>query len=240
MRPSGQHVPAGENQLLILRPDRRTRCHTAQMTTFSHRMLAPALAAAALVLLLGGCAGSGGTTVGSPLPTPSAATPTPTITVTVTAAPEAPASRAPATSPPESIRRCQGSDLAMEYRADPEASGAGSSAFDLVLTNTASVACALAGIPGVYATDADGTRISAVADASGPNPDEPIDLLPGARADVRVAWHSPDADGCPVGTSSYLVAEVVDAADGAIRAPAELKVCTDGTVMMDASAYTLL
>lgn len=196
-------------------------------------MAAPALAAAALVLLLGGCAGSGGTTVGSPLPTP-------TVTVTVTAAPEAPASRAPATSPATSSRRCQGSDLTMEYRADPEASGVGSSAFDLVLTNAGPVACELAGIPGVYATDADGTRISAVAGASGPNPDEPVDLLPGARADVRVAWHSPGAYDCPVGTSAYLVAEVLDATDGAVRAPAELQVCTDGTVMMDASAYTLL
>lgn len=117
---------------------------------------------------------------------------------------------------------------------------AGSSAFDLVLTNTGSVVCALVGIPGVYATDAGGTRISAVADASGPNPDGPVDLLPGARANVRVAWHSPGAYGCTVGTSAYLVAEVVDAADGAVRAPAELEVCTDGTVTMDASAYTLL
>lgn len=226
----------------IQRPDRRPRWQTAQMSTFSSRMVAPALAAAVLALLLGGCAGTGGTTLRSPLPTPSTATggPTPTVTVTVTATPEATASRAPASSPAASTRRCQGSDLALEYRPDPEASGAGSSAFDLVLTNTASVVCALVGIPGVYATDAGGTRISAVADASGPNPDGPVDLLPGARANVRVAWHSPGAYGCTVGTSAYLVAEVVDAADGAVRAPAELEVCTDGTVMMDASAYTLL
>ncbi|PPH40014.1 hypothetical protein C5C86_13325 [Rathayibacter sp. AY1E4] len=158
--------------------------------------------------------------------------------MTVTATPEPSSTGSPAADP--AAARCTGSDLTMEYRPDPDASGAGNSAFDLVLTSTSSSDCALAGIPGVYATDADGNRISAVADASGPNPDAPVILVPGARADVRVAWHSPGAYGCAVGTSAFLVAEVLDAPDGAVRAPAELQVCTDGTVMMDASAYTLL
>lgn len=136
--------------------------------------------------------------------------------------------------------RCDGSDLSMEYRADPDASGAGNGAFDLVLTNTSSSACTLAGIPGVYATDADGNRISAVAGTSGPNPDGLLDVVPGAQADIRVLWHSPGAYGCAVGTSAFLVAEVLDSDNGAVRAPASIQVCTDGTRMMDAMAYTLL
>ncbi|WP_170063551.1 DUF4232 domain-containing protein [Rathayibacter tritici] len=220
------------------------------MSTFSPRLAARALTAAALVLLLGGCAGGNGpSTVRTPLPTPTVSAtatatatatappvPMPTVTETVTATPQAAVT--PAREP--STSRCTGSDLTMEYRPDPGASGAGSSAFDLVLTNVSSSACTLAGIPGVYAIDASGTRISAVADASGPNPPGLIEVASGARADVRVASHSPGAYGCTVGTSAALVAEVLDADDGAVRAPAELEVCTDGTVMMDASAYRML
>jgi hypothetical protein len=222
----------------------------------SSRRIAPALAAASLALLLAACAGSGGaSSAGSPLPTPlvtGSSTPEPTTSPTISAAPsaapapsEAPApasvptsSGAPAAT--SSAARCVGSDLAMEYRPDPDASGAGNGAFDLVLTNTSGTACTLAGIPGVYATDAAGNRISAVADASGPNPEGLLEVRPGAQADVRIAWHSPGAYGCSVVTSAYLVAEVLDAGDGAVRAPAAVEVCTDGTVMMDASAYTLL
>ncbi|QHC55230.1 uncharacterized protein DUF4232 [Rathayibacter tanaceti] len=233
------------------------------MSMSTRRIAAPVLAAASLVLLLSGCAGGGGAaTSQSPLPrpsatrtpdvptrTPSAAAPTAAPTPTAAPAPEQTAPDAPPVSAPDSpdqspaessTPRCNGSDLAMEYRPDPEASGAGSSAFDLVLTNTASEPCTLTGIPGVYATDAGGARISAVAEASGPNPDTLIALAPGARADVRLAWHSPGANGCAAATSAYLVAEVRDAADGAVRAPAEIEVCTDGTVMMEASTYTLL
>lgn len=210
------------------------RCQTAEMGTFSQRLASPGSTAAALVLLLSGCADSSGpSTVQTPLPTP-------TVTNTVAAAPQAAVTPTPEPSPTPSTSRCTGSDLAMEYRPDPGASGAGSSAFDLVLTNTSPSTCTLAGIPGVYATDAGGTRISAVADASGPNPPGLIKVAPGARADVRVAWHSPGAYGCTVGTSAALVAEVLDAEDGEVRAPAEPQVCTDGTVMMDAFAYTVL
>jgi hypothetical protein len=136
--------------------------------------------------------------------------------------------------------RCDGSDLSLEYVPDPDASGAGSSAFDLVFTNTGPSTCTLAGIPGVYATDADGVRLGHVATATGPNPEGLLPLLPAQRADVRVTWHSPGAFGCPVATSSYLVAEVVDAADTAVRAPAAIEVCTDDTAFMEATTYTLL
>ncbi|QHC66398.1 DUF4232 domain-containing protein [Rathayibacter sp. VKM Ac-2759] len=215
------------------------------------------IAAVATALLVTGCAGRADVASSqTPLPTPTVAA-TATATATPTATPEtSPTEASPAAAPepsvapeptaaPEpgtvpSIERCTGADLALEYRPDPDASGAGSSAFDLVFTNTTAVTCTLAGIPGVYATDADGVRLGAVAAATGPNPDGLFSLIPGGQADVRVTWHSPGAFGCPVATSAYLVAEVVDAADPAVRAPASIEVCTDGTVFMEASTYTLL
>ncbi|WP_161489681.1 DUF4232 domain-containing protein, partial [Rathayibacter tanaceti] len=58
-----------------------------------------------------------------------------------------------------------------------------------MLTNTASEPCTLTGIPGVYATDAGGARISAVAEASGPNPRHPDRPRPGRarRRPTRLA-----------------------------------------------------
>ncbi|OOB89871.1 hypothetical protein B0T42_15055 [Rathayibacter sp. VKM Ac-2630] len=187
--------------------------------------------------------------------------PTPSPAVTATTAPSA--SPAPAETVPEAVpseptpatvlpaepvpapapapvERCHGSDLALEYVPDPEASGAGSSAFDLVFTNVSTAPCALAGIPGVYPTDADGVRIGAVASSFGPNTAEPLTVQPGGRADVRVLRHAPGAYGCPSARSSRIVAEVVDDVDPAVAAPAEIEVCTDGTVMLEASTYTLL
>lgn len=233
------------------------------MSPILRRVTAAAAAAVATALLVSGCAGRADVASSrTPLPTPTVPTslsPTPTATpAPSTATTEAPPTAAPEptvapepTGAPEptiepeptiapSTLRCTGSDLALEYRPDPDASGAGSSAFDLVFTNTASATCTLAGIPGVYATDADGVRLGAVAAATGPNPDGLFPLLPGGQADVRVIRHSPGAYGCPVATSAYIVAEVVDAADPAVRTPASIEVCADGTVVMEASTYTLL
>jgi hypothetical protein len=216
----------------------------------------------ASVLLVAGCAGRADVAASrAPLPTPvnssTAESPTPTPAVSATAVPTAspaptesvpeavPSEPAPTTAVPvepvpAAVERCHGSDLALEYVPDPEASGAGSSAFDLVFTNVSAAPCALAGIPGVYPTDADGVRIGAVASSFGPNPAEPFAVQPGGRADVRVLWHSPGAYGCPSARSSRIVAEVVDDVDPAVAAPAEIEVCTDGTVMLEASTYTLL
>ncbi|KQQ01567.1 MULTISPECIES: DUF4232 domain-containing protein [unclassified Rathayibacter] len=212
-----------------------------------------AIAAVATVLLLTGCAGrSDVASSQTPLPTPTVtATATPAPPPSSTPAPSPTATEAPPTAAPEpsvppepsvapSTVRCTGADLALEYRPDPDASGAGSSAFDLVFTNTTAVTCTLAGIPGVYATDADGVRLGAVAAATGPNPGGLLSLIPSGQADVRVTWHSPGAYGCPVATSASLVAEVVDAVNAAVRAPASIEVCTDDTVFMEASTYTLL
>ncbi|TDX79495.1 uncharacterized protein DUF4232 [Rathayibacter sp. PhB151] len=235
------------------------------MSVLLRRGAAAALTLAAVGLLVTGCAGRADIASStSPLPRPSmTATATPSVTPTATApaslapsaeptptptaAPETPAPVPTATQPPapapapepETVR-CVGSDLSLEYRADPDASGAGSSAFDLIFTNTTDRACTLAGIPGVYAAGADGSRLGAVASADGPNPSGLLALAPAAQADVRVAWHSPGAFGCPTATSTFLVAEVIDAADAAVRAPAAIEVCTDSTVVMDASTYTLL
>ncbi|MCJ1700773.1 DUF4232 domain-containing protein [Rathayibacter festucae] len=237
------------------------------MSDLLRRGAAAALTLAAVGLLVTGCAGRADIASStSPLPRPSAtATVTPTASPTATAsapasivptaeptaaptaAPETPAPLPTATQPPapapepapETVR-CVGSDLSLEYRADPDASGAGSSAFDLIFTNTTDRTCTLAGIPGVYAAGADGGRLGAVASADGPNPDGLLALAPAAQADVRVAWHSPGAFGCPTATSTFLVAEVIDAADAAVRAPAAIEVCTDSTVYLDASTYTLL
>ncbi|NQX17612.1 DUF4232 domain-containing protein [Rathayibacter sp. VKM Ac-2857] len=235
------------------------------MSHLLRRGAAAALTLAAVGLLVTGCAGRAGiASTTSPLPRPSATatiTPTPSVTPTATAtaaaslapsaepapttAPETPApaptaSQPPAPAPEPETVRCVGSDLSLEYRPDPDASGAGSSAFDLVFTNTTDRACTLAGIPGVYAAGADGSRLGAVASADGPNPSGLLALAPAAQADVRVAWHSPGAFGCPTATSTFLVAEVIDAADAAVRAPAAIEVCTDSTVYLDASTYTLL
>ena len=237
------------------------------MSDLLRRGAVAALTLAAVGLLVTGCAGRADIASStSPLPRPSAAatvTPTASPTATAsapasivpsagptaapTAAPETPAPLPTATQPPapapepapETVR-CVGSDLSLEYRADPDASGAGSSAFDLIFTNTTDRTCTLAGIPGVYAAGADGSRLGAVASADGPNPDGLLALAPAAQADVRVAWHSPGAFGCPTATSTFLVAEVIDAADAAVRAPAAIEVCTDSTVYLDASTYTLL
>ncbi|ROQ58588.1 uncharacterized protein DUF4232 [Rathayibacter sp. PhB152] len=237
------------------------------MSVLLRRGAAAALTLATVGLLVTGCAGRADIASStSPLPRPSAtATVTPTASPTATAsapasivptaeptaaptaAPETPAplptasqQPAPAPAPEPSTVRCVGSDLSLEYRADPDASGAGSSAFDLIFTNTTDRTCTLAGIPGVYAAGADGSRLGAVASADGPNPAGLLALAPAAQADVRVAWHSPGAFGCPAATSTFLVAEVIDAADAAVRAPAAIEVCTDSTVYLDASTYTLL
>jgi hypothetical protein len=239
------------------------------MSDLLRRGAAAALTLAAVGLLVTGCAGRADIASStSPLPRPSAtATVTPTASPTATAsapasivpsagptaaptaAPETPAplptssqppAPAPEPAPEPSTVRCVGSDLSLEYRADPDASGAGSSAFDLIFTNTIDRTCTLAGIPGVYAAGADGSRLGAVASADGPNPDGLLVLAPAAQADVRVGWHSPGAFGCPTATSTFLVAEVIDAADAAVRAPAAIEVCTDSTVYLDASTYTLL
>ncbi|QHC58338.1 DUF4232 domain-containing protein [Rathayibacter sp. VKM Ac-2760] len=237
------------------------------MSDLLRRGAAAALTLAAVGLLVTGCAGRADiASTTSPLPRPSAtntATPTaaPTATASApasivpsaapttaptaepTAAPEPPAPLPTASQPPApepSTVRCVGSDLSLEYRADPDASGAGSSAFDLIFTNTTDRTCTLAGIPGVYAAGADGGRLGADASADGPNPSGLLALAPAAQADVRVAWHSPGAFGCPTATSTFLVAEVIDAADAAVRAPAAIEVCTDSTVFLDASTYTLL
>ncbi|WKK71100.1 DUF4232 domain-containing protein [Rathayibacter oskolensis] len=170
------------------------------------------IAAVATALLVTGCAGRADVASSqTPLPTPTVAatataTATPTATApsapspTATEAPPAPApepTAAPEPSTVPSTERCTGADLALEYRPDPDASGAGSSAFDLVFTNTTAVTCTLAGIPGVYATDADGVRLGAVAAATGPNPDGLFSLIPGGQADVRVTWHSPEPSAAP-------------------------------------------
>jgi hypothetical protein len=231
------------------------------MSDLRRRGAAAALTLAAVGLLVTGCAGRADIASStSPLPRPSAtATATPTASPTATAsapasivptaeptaAPTAasetpaplptssqPPAPAPEPAPEPSTVRCVGSDL--------YASGAGSSAFDLIFTNTIDRTCTLAGIPGVYAAGADGSRLGAVASADGPNPDGLLVLAPAAQADVRVGWHSPGAFGCPTATSTFLVAEVIDAADAAVRAPAAIEVCTDGTVYLDASTYTLL
>lgn len=239
------------------------------MSTLLSRPRTAALALPVLLasaLLVAGCAGRADVAASrTPLPTPGssslAESPNPIPSVGATAvptespaptesAPEAvpsepapttavPAEPAPALGP-AAVERCHGGDLALEYVPDPEASGAGSSAFDLVFTNVSAAPCALAGIPGVYPTDADGVRIGAVASSFGPNPAEPLTVQPGGRADVRVLWHSPGAYGCPSARSSRIVAEVVDDVDPAVAAPAEIEVCTDGTVMLEASTYTLL
>ncbi|NRG42966.1 DUF4232 domain-containing protein [Rathayibacter sp. VKM Ac-2804] len=237
------------------------------MNDLLRRGAAAALSLAAVGLLVTGCAGRADIASStSPLPRPSAtATASATPPVTPSATATAPASTAPTAEPtvaptaapvPETpapvpateqppapepaTARCVGSDLSLEYRADPEASGAGSSAFDLIFTNTTDRTCTLAGIPGVYAAGADGSRLGAVASADGPNPSGLLPLAPAAQADVRVAWHAPGAFGCPTATSAFLVAEVIDAADAAVRAPAAIEVCTDSTVYLDASTYTLL
>jgi len=239
------------------------------MSSLLSRPSAAALALPVLlasVLLVAGCAGRADVAASrAPLPTPvsssPANSPSPTPAIGATAAPTAssaptesvpeavPSEPAPTTAVPvepapapvpAAVERCHGSDLALEYVPDPEASGAGSSAFDLVFTNVSATPCALAGIPGVYPTDADGVRIGAVASSFGPNPTEPFTVQPGGRADVRVLWHSPGAYGCPSARSSRIVAEVVDDVDPAVAAPAEIEVCTDGTVMLEASTYTLL
>lgn len=242
------------------------------MTTFPGRSSSAALAVAATLLLLAGCAGRADIASSrTPLPTPVSASPTAVPSATASAppsptptpeapaaspiapspaapAPEASVPEAPAPAPvapapapaPAPVERCHGGDLALEYLPDPEASGAGSSAFDLVFTNASPVPCTLAGIPGVYPTDADGVRIGAVAAAVGPNPGGLLTLQPAGRAEVRVVRHSPGAYGCPSAVSTRIVAEVVDDLDPAVSAPAALEVCTDGTVVLEASAYTPL
>ncbi|MBO0984705.1 DUF4232 domain-containing protein [Rathayibacter sp. SD072] len=240
------------------------------MSSLLGRSSAAVLAVAASLLLVAGCAGRAEVaSPRTPLPTPVSASPTATPSATPTPAstatpdatptpeeptaspiapspaapapeasvPEAPAPAAPAPAP---VARCHGGDLSLEYLPDPEASGAGSSAFDLVFTNVSSLPCTLAGIPGVYPTDADGVRIGAVAAAVGPNPGGLLTLQPAGRAEVRVVRHSPGAYGCPSAVSARIVAEVVDDLDPAVSAPAALEVCTDGTVVLEASTYTPL
>lgn len=203
------------------------------MNEHLRRAAAATIATAAITLLVSGCAGTGDVA--------SSASPAPTVTVTETetVTPTPSASEEPRPSPDASTTRCLGSELSLEYRPDPDASGAGNSAFDLVFTNIADAACTLTGVPGIYAAALDGLQVGPPASAQD-DPLTTIDVIPGAQADVRVQWHSPGALDCETTTSAYLVAEVVDGDDAVVRTPAEIQVCADDTVYMDASSYTLL
>ncbi|QHC58336.1 DUF4232 domain-containing protein [Rathayibacter sp. VKM Ac-2760] len=207
------------------------------MNELVRRAAVATLSATAIALLVSGCAG-GAVTASSASPAPTVTvTATETVTPTPSATPTATAQPLP--SPEPSTTRCLGSELSLEYQPDPDASGAGNSAFDLIFTNVDDRACTLTGVPGVYAAAPDGIQVGPPA-AAEDDPLTTIDLIPGARADVRVAWHSPGALDCEIVTSAYLVAEVLDGDDATVRAPAEIQVCADDTVYMDASSYTLL
>jgi hypothetical protein len=139
---------------------------------------------AALLLVLSGCASSGGDT------------PTPTETATVTAT-TTPGPTATPTRTPVADGTCTVDQLTLSNVHDPESSGMSQYYFDIVFTNSSSTECTLEGYPGVsFVGDGNGTQIGDPAGEDDSVAISTVTLAPGGTAVSHVHGAQPGAYDC--------------------------------------------
>ncbi len=156
------------------------------------RRCALAVTTACSVLLLAGlvgCAGSPATPT-TPPATSSSPAPSPTPKPTPTPAPTA------STDPNAPAGQCADSALSVGVRQLD--SGAGSTYFEVVFTNTGSASCELRGAPGVSVVDAAGAELGQPAERQGDEDPPTLTVAPGASVSAQLQATNIDPGGGPL------------------------------------------
>ncbi|TPW77268.1 DUF4232 domain-containing protein [Schumannella soli] len=203
-----------------------------------HSLVVSALAVAgAAVVGLSGCSAPGGDSASGGSSGGASTSPSVTSKPTISVSPPAPS---PDPQDPDAPgRQCPDEALKVAVTEDPGGSGAGSTGYDIVFTNTGGGSCELRGYPGVSVVGhGDGTQLGVPAERPSAGPAiQTVSIQPGgaATAVVRVAnlQGGGGATGCATATGDGWRVYPPHSFAAVFVPDAGVLACTDSTVWMD-------